>query len=193
MTAGQVAIVTGGTYGIGKAITLTLAAKGYRVVAFGLEAKQIGSAVHSVGTANTLAPLSILFPTGPGTKVLRRNLLVLAFIDMVILGAAMSAGTVIVLYTKYIYGWGNFESSAFISMVSMVRVVILTIIFPAINYIFRTRPAAGIMFSMETSASRAEAANSTHWMEPGRTITVRMRGTVRRSAARSTRVMAPAE
>jgi MFS family permease len=104
--------------------------------------KQVSSVVHSVRTANPLAPLSILFPTGPGTTRLRRNLLILAFIDMIILGAAMSAGTIIVLYAEYVFGWGNFESSKFISMVSMVRVVILLGIFPVINYVFRTRPVA---------------------------------------------------
>ncbi|GAB1318919.1 Tetracycline-efflux transporter [Madurella fahalii] len=104
--------------------------------------EQMNTVVHSVRTANPFAPLAILFPTGPGTGRLRRNLLILAFMDMVILGAAMSAGTVIVLYCEYMFGWRNFESSKFISMVSMVRVVILLGIFPVINYFFRTRPAA---------------------------------------------------
>ncbi len=48
----KVAIVTGGTYGIGRAITLALAARGWRVVAFGLEAKQIGSMAQQ-GIAGT--------------------------------------------------------------------------------------------------------------------------------------------
>lgn len=39
----KTAVVTGGTYGIGRAITITLAKQGYRVVAFGLEQRQIGS------------------------------------------------------------------------------------------------------------------------------------------------------
>lgn len=39
----KVAIVTGGTFGIGKAISLTLSRRGYHVVAFGLEGRQISS------------------------------------------------------------------------------------------------------------------------------------------------------
>jgi NAD(P)-dependent dehydrogenase (short-subunit alcohol dehydrogenase family) len=38
-----VVIVTGGTFGIGRAITLTLARRGHRVVAFGVEARQASS------------------------------------------------------------------------------------------------------------------------------------------------------
>jgi NAD(P)-dependent dehydrogenase (short-subunit alcohol dehydrogenase family) len=49
MTTGKVVIVTGGTFGIGRAITLGLAARGHRVVAFGLEAKQVSStAAHAI-------------------------------------------------------------------------------------------------------------------------------------------------
>jgi NAD(P)-dependent dehydrogenase (short-subunit alcohol dehydrogenase family) len=39
----SVAIVTGGTFGIGRSITLALARKGYQVVAFGLETPQLSS------------------------------------------------------------------------------------------------------------------------------------------------------
>ncbi len=41
--AGKVCIVTGGTYGIGRAITLTLAARGHAVIALGLEQRQLPS------------------------------------------------------------------------------------------------------------------------------------------------------
>jgi NAD(P)-dependent dehydrogenase (short-subunit alcohol dehydrogenase family) len=52
----RVVIVTGGTYGIGRAVTLALARRGYAVVAFGLEARQIGS-VAANGVAGTRAAL----------------------------------------------------------------------------------------------------------------------------------------
>lgn len=47
MAEQRVAIVTGGTYGIGRAVTLTLASRGYRVVAFGLDARQVGSVAEN--------------------------------------------------------------------------------------------------------------------------------------------------
>ena len=101
--------------------------------------KHIRSMVHSVRTSNPLAPLDILFPTGPGNRRLRRNFLILAFIDMVTLGAAMSAGTVIVLYVEYMFEWGNLESSRFISLTSMVRVLVLVGVLPLVNHLFRVR------------------------------------------------------
>ena len=56
MEAAKVVIVTGGTYGIGRAITVTLAEKDYRVVAFGQEQKQAGSAAEN-GISDTRTEL----------------------------------------------------------------------------------------------------------------------------------------
>ncbi|GJC79038.1 putative membrane protein YJL163C [Colletotrichum liriopes] len=98
-----------------------------------------------VKAANPLAPLRILWPTGQGTSSrLRLNIIALSFTDMILLGAAMSAGTVILLYSESpeTWGWGNLESSRYISAVSMVRVVALLVVLPTINYVFRVRPAA---------------------------------------------------
>ncbi len=52
----KVVIVTGGTYGIGRGVTLKLASLGYNVVAFGLESRQIGS-VAEMGIGGTQAEL----------------------------------------------------------------------------------------------------------------------------------------
>lgn len=52
MTAQKVVIVTGGTFGIGRGITLRLARGGHKVVAFGLEAAQVSSTA-----ANAIASL----------------------------------------------------------------------------------------------------------------------------------------
>lgn len=46
-SATRTVIVTGGTFGIGRAITLGLAARGYAVTAFGLEARQVSSTAEA--------------------------------------------------------------------------------------------------------------------------------------------------
>lgn len=92
---------------------------------------------------NPFEAFKILWPTGPGTSSrLRINLVALAIADTIIMGSMMAVGSVLMLYSEYQFGWGNFETSRFISSLSMIRVVVLMAIFPIINYIFRTRPAA---------------------------------------------------
>lgn len=44
---GRTVIVTGGTFGIGRAITLGLAGRGYHVTAFGLESRQVSSTAEA--------------------------------------------------------------------------------------------------------------------------------------------------
>lgn len=95
-----------------------------------------------VRRSNPLAPLAILLPKGAHQKRARRNLIVLATIDTLIISVAMSMGAVTLLYSEFMFHWGNFETSAFMSAVSMVRVVVLMGVFPVLNYVFRVRPAA---------------------------------------------------
>ncbi|CAK7227775.1 hypothetical protein SBRCBS47491_006683 [Sporothrix bragantina] len=95
-----------------------------------------------VQRSNPLAPLKILLPKGAHQKRVRRNLIVLATVDTLIISSSMSLGAVTLLYSEFMFHWGNFETSAFISLISMVRVVVLMGIFPIINYFFRVRPAA---------------------------------------------------
>ncbi|KAI5867022.1 MFS general substrate transporter [Durotheca rogersii] len=90
--------------------------------------------------ANPLAPLRILVPRGRANGALRRNLVVLALIDTLFLSAAIGAGTVVVLYSEYTFGWDTAQASRFVSVVSMLRVVILLVLLPAVNYVVRVRP-----------------------------------------------------
>ena len=102
-----------------------------------------GTWMSVIQSANPFEPLKMLYPMGPGTSpALRRNLVALALDDMIILGTSMAAGAVIILYSGYIFNWGTFESSRFVSALSLVRVVVLMGIFPVINYFGRVRPAA---------------------------------------------------
>ena len=85
-----------------------------------------------------LAPLSVLWPTGPRTNPsLRRNLALLAAVDTCMFGVAMGGMTVIIIYSEYMFGWGNFESSIFVSIVNICRVTVLMILLPILTRIFR--------------------------------------------------------
>ncbi|GAO16786.1 hypothetical protein UVI_02057680 [Ustilaginoidea virens] len=92
---------------------------------------------------NPLAALSILWPRERGTSTrLRVNLVALAACDMIMMGSAVAASQVIILYVEYVFDWKTPEASRFIAATSLVRVVALMGVFPVINYYFRVRPAA---------------------------------------------------
>lgn len=102
-----------------------------------------GSWLGALRHRNPLAPLRILYKKQPGAPPLfRRNVVALAAIDMILMGAALGAGTCIILYVKFVFGWSTLESSKYISAVSTVRAFVLLAVLPLINYIFRSRPAA---------------------------------------------------
>lgn len=102
-----------------------------------------GSWLGALRHRNPFAPLQILYKKQPGAPPLfRRNVICLAVIDMILMGAAMGAGNCIIMYTRLVFGWNTFESSKYVSAVSTVRALVLLVVFPVINYVFRTRPAA---------------------------------------------------
>lgn len=91
-------------------------------------------------SANPLAPLKMFFPGGRGNQRLRRNLLLFGFIDTVLISATLGAGAVLILYAKFMFNWGTMESSRYVSLVSFFRVIVLLVVFPTLNYLFRVRP-----------------------------------------------------
>lgn len=88
--------------------------------------------------SNILAPLAILYPSGQGVSgALRRNLALLAAVDTIIFGVGMGAMTVVIIYSELMFGWGNFGSSVFVSIVNSFRVFILLVLLPVISRIVR--------------------------------------------------------
>ncbi|KAG6031612.1 hypothetical protein E4U40_006986 [Claviceps sp. LM458 group G5] len=99
--------------------------------------------LSSAREKNPFAALSVLWPRAHGTsKRLRINLVALATCDTIIMGSSMAATPVIILYAQYTFNWQTLESSRFIASIFSVRVFALMGVFPIINYLFRTRPAA---------------------------------------------------
>lgn len=85
-----------------------------------------------------LAPLKVLWPTGPGTNpAVRRNLFCLAAVDMIMFGVAMGSMTVVLIYSEFIFGWDNFQTSLFVSIVNIGRVTVLLLVLPALSRLVR--------------------------------------------------------
>lgn len=106
-----------------------------------LEVIRLGPAadwINQIRAFNLLEPLKILYPTGEGSSsAVRRNLLLLASVDTIVFSIAMSAMTVIVIYTNIQFGWGDFQSSKFVSIVNSSRVFCLIILLPIVNRLVR--------------------------------------------------------
>jgi MFS family permease len=101
---------------------------------------------------NLITPLSILcppvgrpsslFPNRKGASpALRRNIILLAAIDTVVFAVALGSAQLVIIYAEFMFGWGNVESSIFISIVSTVRVLVLFLVHPIITRIFHKRTA----------------------------------------------------
>ena len=104
-------------------------------------------------SANLLAPLSILLPTGPGSsRALRSNLLLLSVVNTVSFGVAIGVLAVVVYYSEFIFGWGNLESSIFVSIVNSLRVVVLVVIIPILTRIFRNRQTSSVALGKGASS-----------------------------------------
>ncbi|CAG8421991.1 unnamed protein product [Penicillium salamii] len=82
---------------------------------------------------------SILFPNRRGASpALRRNIVLLAAIDTAVFGVAMGTVQVIIIYAEYMFSWGSVESSLFVAVINVVRVVNLFVVLPIISRLFRT-------------------------------------------------------
>ncbi|KAH0537589.1 hypothetical protein FGG08_005621 [Glutinoglossum americanum] len=96
--------------------------------------------VGTLKSANILAPLDILYPTGEGSsRALRLNLILLSAVDSIMFGVAMGSVTVVVIYSELMFGWGNLETSIFLSTVNICRVLNLLIVLPLVTLIIRGR------------------------------------------------------
>ncbi|KAM0810516.1 putative Major facilitator superfamily (MFS) profile domain-containing protein [Seiridium cardinale] len=100
----------------------------------------LGEWLPAIVNANPLAPLKSLIPSGRANRAFRRNMIILAFLDAVLLTAAMGSGTVTILYVEYMFNWGTFEASRFVALTSFIRVFVLLGVFPFVNWFFRIRP-----------------------------------------------------
>lgn len=106
------------------------------------------SFLRDINPVNIFKPLAILFPKPdkdqPYTLAqramfspLRKNLVLLASIDTLMLGVAMGTMQIIIIYAKFMFQWDDYESSIFVSATNTGRVITLLVIFPTITRYLR--------------------------------------------------------
>lgn len=94
--------------------------------------------INQLRSINLIQPLKILWPTGPGTSsALRWNLILLAATDTIMFGVAMGAMGVVLVYTRRQFGWQEFESGRFVTIVNSSRVIALLVILPLLTRLVR--------------------------------------------------------
>ncbi|EKV12385.1 Tetracycline-efflux transporter, putative [Penicillium digitatum] len=82
---------------------------------------------------------SLLFPNRRGASpALRRNIMLLAAIDTAVFGVALGTVQVIIIYAAYMFNWGSVESSLFVAIINVVRVLNLFLVLPLVSMFFRT-------------------------------------------------------
>ena len=90
--------------------------------------------------ANIFKPLSILFPPRDQTSdITRTNLVLLAAVDTVVFGVTLGSASLVVMYSEFMFKWGNFESSVFVSIANTCRVGMLVLVLPLVFRIFLQR------------------------------------------------------
>jgi MFS family permease len=106
-----------------------------------LEVERLGPSadwINQLRNINLLHPLKILYPTGPGSSpAVRRNLILLAATDTIMFSVAMGAIGVITLYLRTEFGWQDWETSKYVSIVNSSRVIALLVLLPAATRLIR--------------------------------------------------------
>lgn len=97
-----------------------------------------GTLMKGLKVTKIFAPLATLWPAGEGSKrSVRRNLVLLAAVDTTMFGVAMGSMTVILYYAEFMFGWGTFETSIFMSVINICRVTCLVALLPLITRLLR--------------------------------------------------------
>jgi hypothetical protein len=75
-------------------------------------------------------------------------------VDTVVFGVTLGSASIVVMYSEFMFKWGNFQSSLFVSIANTCRVGMLVVVLPLVFHIFShrlNRPGHG------TAASRVKS------------------------------------
>ncbi|KAK9466835.1 major facilitator superfamily domain-containing protein [Lipomyces arxii] len=83
---------------------------------------------------NFLKPLRMLWPNDGTRYIVKRNILVLALIETVLMGTGYGSVLTILLYAEFTFHWRSEEAGYFISLAGVTRVMALVIALPIISH-----------------------------------------------------------
>ncbi|KAK9475865.1 major facilitator superfamily domain-containing protein [Lipomyces japonicus] len=79
-----------------------------------------------------LHPLRVLWPTDGTRLAIKKNIIILASIDTLLIGAGMSAMMVILLYVEFSFGWRSTEAGYLMSITGAFRAFVLVVVLPVV-------------------------------------------------------------
>ncbi|KAH7110577.1 tetracycline-efflux transporter-like protein [Dendryphion nanum] len=105
------------------------------------EKRHLGPAadyINQLRSINLFKPLRILYPTGRGSSpALRRNLILLAATDTIMFSIAMGSMGVITIYVRNRFGWQEWDTSKYTSIINSCRVIALLVVLPTVTRLVR--------------------------------------------------------
>ncbi|CCX35401.1 Putative uncharacterized protein [Taphrina deformans PYCC 5710] len=90
----------------------------------------VGSSRRYLRLLNIVEPLTVFFPSD-GHAIIKRNLKLLMIIDICLL-LNMGAFTIIILYGKFVFNWGDLQQGYLLSLIGGMRVVVLLGVLPIV-------------------------------------------------------------
>ncbi|KAF9639309.1 Major facilitator superfamily domain general substrate transporter [Lasiodiplodia theobromae] len=78
-------------------------------------------------------------PSSPGSRRLRRNVVLLLAINLICYIAAMATSDILILYPQVVFKWGNVENNMFMSVINGFRAVVSTLGIPVLIFFFQRR------------------------------------------------------
>ncbi|KAK9356163.1 major facilitator superfamily domain-containing protein [Lipomyces doorenjongii] len=93
---------------------------------------------------NFLQPLRVLVPQDGTRAVIKKNLMLLSFIDTLLLASGAGGMMIIILYAEFTFGWTSTEAGYFMSIGGSVRAFVLIILLPVTMKFLRSRDPDGL-------------------------------------------------
>ncbi|KAK9476467.1 major facilitator superfamily domain-containing protein [Lipomyces japonicus] len=88
---------------------------------------------------NFFKPLRVLWPSDGTRFIIKKNIVLLAGVDAIIMGVAMGTALTVLLYAEFKFGWTTVQTGYFISFASIFRVLSMLVVLPGVTWLYKRR------------------------------------------------------